>query len=129
VYWENSYLINTVQKKKPSNKNALDENKILTSNKSIVKPSVLNQPNIKAVKQQKKAIWDKRRREITNDENNIDIPNDNLIHEESRNNNYAIQTTVNVEQQSNTSNRNNNIQNNNLNTTPDKIKQEINEER
>jgi len=60
-----------MQSKRENCKNTLDKNKISPSNKSIVKPSILNQPNIKAVKQQKKAIRDKRRREITNDVEDI----------------------------------------------------------
>ena len=60
-----------MQSKTENCKNTLDKNKISPSNKSIVKPSILNQPNIKAVKQQKKAIRDKRRREITNDVEDI----------------------------------------------------------
>ena len=46
----NNYMINAAQKRKSLSKNALDKNKISPSNKSIVKPSILNQPNIKAVK-------------------------------------------------------------------------------
>ena len=50
-------------------KNTLDKNKIFPNNKSIVKPSVLNQLNIKKVKQQKKVIRNTRRRKISEEPN------------------------------------------------------------
>jgi len=117
----NNYMINTVQKRKSPSKNSLDKNKISSSNKSIVKPSILNQPNIKAVKQQKKAIRDKGRREITNDVEDMDIFNDNITHEESNNNSESIQTTNFDQPQSNTP-KEINYQNNNSNTIPENVK-------
>jgi len=60
--------INVAQKKKVP-KNTLDKNKIFPNNKSIVKPSVLNQLNIKKVKQQKKVIRNTRRRKISEEPN------------------------------------------------------------
>ena len=63
----NHYTINAVQKKKVATK-TLDRNKISPSNKSIIKPSILNQPNIRNLKQQKKAIRDSRRRKISSDD-------------------------------------------------------------
>ena len=62
----NNYMINAAQKRKSLSKNALDKNKISPSNKSIVK-----------------AIRDKRRREITNDIEDMDLSNNNITHEES----------------------------------------------
>jgi hypothetical protein len=115
----NNYMINAAQKRKSLSRNALDKNKISPSNKSIVKPSILNQPNIKAVKQQKKAIRDKRRREITNDIEDMDLSNNNITHEESNNNSDSVQTTNFDQPQSNTPNENN-YQNNNSNAIPEK---------
>jgi len=46
--------------------NVIQKNKISLSNKSFVEPSILNDP-IRNIKQQKKAIHDKRRREINDD--------------------------------------------------------------
>ena len=42
-------------------------NNISPNNKSIIKPFILNQPNIRSIKQQKKAIRDSRRK-ISEDE-------------------------------------------------------------
>jgi len=61
--------INVAQKKKVPT-STLDKNKISQNNKSIVKLSILNQPNIKKVKQQKKAIRNTRRRKISEELNN-----------------------------------------------------------
>ena len=62
------YVLNAAQKRKVSTK-ALDKNKISPNNKSIVKPSILNQPNnLRSIKQQKKAIRDTRRRKISEDQ-------------------------------------------------------------
>ena len=64
-----TYLINTVQKKKSSSTKTLNKNKLNPSNKSIIKPAILNQPKIKLIKQQKREIRDKRRRaQDTSDE-------------------------------------------------------------
>jgi hypothetical protein len=117
----NNYMINAAQKRKLLSKNALDKNKISPSNKSIVKPSILNQPNIKAVKQQKKAIRDKRRREITNDIEDMDLSNNNITHEESNNNSESVRATNFDKPQPNTPNENN-YQDNNSNTIPEKVK-------
>jgi len=60
--------INVAQKKKVPT-NTLDKNKIFPNNKSIVKPYLLNQLNIKKVKQQKKVIRNTRRRKISEEPN------------------------------------------------------------
>ena len=62
---DNYYFINAAQKRKVNVK-PLDKNKISPNNKSIVKPSILNQPNnaqnLRSLKLQKKAMRDSRRR-------------------------------------------------------------------
>ena len=63
------YTINTAQKRKVVTK-TLNKNKILSNNKSIVKPSILNQPtNLQNIKKQKKAIRDRRRRKTSDSQN------------------------------------------------------------
>ena len=67
---DNYYSINAAQKRKINIK-PLDKNKISPNNKSIVKPSILNQPNnsqnLRNLKLQKKAISDSRRRKMSED--------------------------------------------------------------
>jgi len=70
---------NAIQKRKVlTNKNEFEKRK--PNNKSIFKPSILNEPNIRIIKQEKKGIRDARRKkedknEIVNQEmevNNTD---------------------------------------------------------
>ena len=65
---DNYYSINAAQKRK-INVKSLDKNKISPSNKSIIKPSILNQPNnsqnLRNLKLQKKAMRDSRRRSMS----------------------------------------------------------------
>jgi len=67
---DNYYSINAAQKRK-INVKSLDKNKISPNNKSIVKPSILNQPNnaqnLRNLKLQKKAMRDSRRRRMSED--------------------------------------------------------------
>jgi len=61
---DNYYSINAAQKRK-INVKSVDKNKISPSNKSIIKSSILNQPNnsqnLRNLKLQKKAMRDSRR--------------------------------------------------------------------
>ena len=109
-------------------------NKRNPSNKSIVKPAILNQPKIKLIKQQKKEIRDRRRRaletdedeemqtsddesdnEINNeDENKNSDENNNDIHDEVSEKNYIEIDDENNNENKN-KNNNNNVENNNKN--------------
>jgi len=106
-------FINAAQKKRVNTK-SLDKNKISPNNKSIVKPSILNQQNLRSIKQQKKAIRDKRRREISPESgeemqienlenNNNDVDNENVILIE----NINPSTSTNLNKESNNENENN----------------------
>ena len=119
---DTQYVVNAVQKRKSSSK-ALDKNKISPNNKSIVKPSILNQPNnLRAIKQQKKAIRDSRRREINQgSDNEMDLAPESNVKELNTTNNNAIDTNdlesnnTNQENLNNNNNNNNTMNNNNLN--------------
>ena len=117
------YTFNTIQKRKITTK-TLDKNKISPNNKSIIKPSILNQPNTRILKQQKKSIRDARRRKISNDtdeemedvqdENNSEeiIENSPINSKENSDNNSnknkPINNQINNEELNN--NKNNNYQ-------------------
>ena len=99
---DNYYSINAAQKRKINIK-PLDKNKISPNNKSIVKPSILNQPNnsqnLRNLKLQKKAISDSRRRKMSEDslEEMQDIQEDisNEINESNKlNENPPIQNKI-----------------------------------
>ncbi len=63
------YLINAAQKNKTLNAK-ISKDKLRPSNKSIIKPAILNQPKIKQIKQRKREIRDKRRRAMDTESSN-----------------------------------------------------------
>jgi len=102
--------INVAQKKKVPT-STLDKNKLSPNNKSIVKPSILNQPNIKKVKQQKKVIRNKRRRKISEELNN----EKQNAHELNDNDEIIIDEPNNTKENTKDSEMKNNQENNNGN--------------
>ena len=119
--------------------NTLDKNKISPNNKSIIRPSIFNQPDIKKAKQQKIVIWNTRRRkiseELNNEKQNAHELNDNdeiIIYEPSNTKENTKDTEMKNNPEKN--NRNNNKSNNennensviNLNDEHSKINNENN---
>ncbi|ORX77806.1 hypothetical protein BCR32DRAFT_247656 [Anaeromyces robustus] len=79
-------FIYAVQKRKTPNK---------PNNKSIVKPSILNEPKTKAVKQQKKLIKDARRRKIsTSESSEQDINDTSMVEIEDEDTNKEPEPTI-----------------------------------
>jgi len=110
---QSQYMINVAQKKKNITK-LLDKNKIFPNNKSIIKPLILNQPNIKNVKKQKKIIRNTRRRNSeaenenqpkdntrTKEENVIEEPNNSIKIPASKENENKINNESNEQSKNN----------------------------
>ena len=89
----------------------MDKNEISPNNKSTVKPSILNQPNIKKVKQQKKVIGNTRRRKIS-----VELNNEKQnAHELNDNDEIIIDEPNNTKENTKDSEMKNNLENNNGN--------------
>ena len=123
---QSQYMIKVSQKKKKITK-LLDKNKIFPNNKSIIKPSILNQPNIKNVKQQKKIIRNTRRRnsEAENEnqpKDNTRTKEENVIEEP----NNSIKIPASKENENKINNKSNEQSNNNEMTVDGESKGNIN---